>query len=240
MLWDSKYTTHDITSFVNFRNGKGDLVKEFVDAFRSRGLKVGLYYCLPGNYSNQFGNNLENSKPDLHGLFPEATGDFEWYIEKQVEELLTRYGKIDLLWFDQYSNPYTAKYWQQLKTLVHKLQSDCVVIANNSSSFNETDIIGYEYPYLKSAKPGHEIPVAGNKDPSEVCDCIDERGWFWHPGGEKVSRVEDIVKMVRLCNSRSANYLLDVPPDTSGILPPIYVSQLKAVGEALKQNANPK
>jgi alpha-L-fucosidase len=233
-LWDSKYTTHDITSFMNFRNGKADLVKEYIDAFRSRGLKVGLYYCLPGNYANIWGNKLECGKTDLHGLFPEAIGDYEWYIEKQVEELLTKYGKIDLLWFDQYSNPYTAKYWKLLKELVHKLQPDCVVIANNSQSFNETDIVGFEYPYLKSAKPGHELPQEGNKNPAEVCDCIDEKGWFWHSGIEKIRQVDEIVDMVRLCNSRSANYLLDVPPDNNGILPETYVNRLKEVGERLK------
>jgi alpha-L-fucosidase len=233
-LWDSYYTTHDITSFINFRNGKGDIVKEFADAFRARGLKVGLYYCLPGNYSNQLGNKLECGKTDLHGLFPEAVGDYEWYIEKQVEELLTRYGKIDLFWFDQYSNPYTGKYWKQLKNMVHRLQPDCVVIANNSASFEETDIVGYEYPYLKSARPGHEIPQTGNKDAAEVCDCIDGKGWFWHPGIEKIRSVEYIVNMVKLCNSRNANYLLDVPPDTRGILPLTYVNRLKAVGDKLK------
>ena len=147
---------------------------------------------------------------------------------------MTNYGKIDLFWFDQYSNPYTGKYWKLLKELVHKLQPECVVIANNSSSFNETDIVGFEYPWLKSAKPGHELPRTGNKEPAEVCDCIDDKGWFWHPGSEKMRKVDEIVNMVRLCNSRSANYLLDVPPDKDGLLPEIYVTQLKAVGEKLK------
>ena len=43
-LWPSAHTRHGVQSFVNFRGGKGDLVREFVDAFRARGLKVGLYY----------------------------------------------------------------------------------------------------------------------------------------------------------------------------------------------------
>jgi alpha-L-fucosidase len=63
---------------------------------------------------------------------------------------------------------------------------------------------------------------------------MDEKGWFWHPGTEKIRPVEDIVNMVKLCNSRNANYLLDVPPDTSGILPMTYVNWLKAVGDKLK------
>jgi alpha-L-fucosidase len=233
-LWDSKYTSHDITRFTKFKNGKGDIVKEFLDAFRARGLKVGLYYCLPGNFSNRFGNKLECGQTDLHGLFPEAVGDYEWYIEKQVEELLTSYGKIDLLWFDQYMNHYTGKYWQQLKARAHKIQPDCIVIANNSVEFEETDIIGYEYPYLKSARPGHELPAVGNRNASEVCDCLDERGWFWHSGGEKVQKAEDIADLVKLCNSRNANYLLDVPPNTEGLLPELYVKQLKAIGEKIR------
>ncbi|UCG58523.1 MAG: alpha-L-fucosidase, partial [Phycisphaerales bacterium] len=51
-LWDSKHTAHDIAGFVNYKNGKGDIALEFVDAFRARGLKVGFYYCFPGNFSD--------------------------------------------------------------------------------------------------------------------------------------------------------------------------------------------
>ncbi len=233
-LWDSKYTKHNISRFSNYKKGKGDLVKEYVDAFRSRGLKVGLYYCLPGNFSNILGNKLECGQQDLHGLFPEATGDFEWYIEKQVEELLTHYGTIDLIWFDQYANQYTFKYWTSLKALVHKLQPNCIVIANNSKSYEETDIIGYEYPYLQTVDALHSLPTEGNKNASEVCDILDERGWFWHPGGEKVQPLENLLKMIKLCNSRNSNYLLDVAPNTDGIIPDLYVKELKSVGKKLK------
>ncbi len=235
-LWDSKYTTHDIASFAWLNGGKEDIVKDFLDAFRSRGLKVGLYYCLPGDYANRFGNKLECGKEDLHGLPREATGDYEWFIERQVEELLTNYGPIDLLWFDQYSNPYTGKYWLQLKSLANRIQPECIVIANNSHNFEETDILGYEYPYLKSAKPDQALPGTDNKYASEVCDCLDDRGWFWETGGEKVQPVADLVRMVKLCNDRNANYLLDVPPNKDGLIPDLYVNQLKQVGEKLKQD----
>ena len=53
-LWDSKHTERTISrSFRNFRNGQGDLVREFVDACRKRGIKVGLYYCLPGDFAKR-------------------------------------------------------------------------------------------------------------------------------------------------------------------------------------------
>ena len=51
-LWDSEHTTHDIAGFVNYKKGKGDIVREFVDASRARGLKIGFYYCFPGDFSN--------------------------------------------------------------------------------------------------------------------------------------------------------------------------------------------
>jgi alpha-L-fucosidase len=52
-LWPSAPTKHGVQSFRNFRAAKGDLVREYVDAFRTRGLKVGLYNCFPGDYAGQ-------------------------------------------------------------------------------------------------------------------------------------------------------------------------------------------
>jgi alpha-L-fucosidase len=76
-----------------------------VDACRSRGLKVGLYYCFPGDYSDAAHKNASPpGKPNLHGLPPEAAGDFTGFMKKQLAELLTNYGPIDLLWIDQYAN----------------------------------------------------------------------------------------------------------------------------------------
>ena len=46
-LWPSDVTDHDVRQFKNYRNGQGDLVREFCAAFRKRGLKVGFYYCFP-------------------------------------------------------------------------------------------------------------------------------------------------------------------------------------------------
>jgi alpha-L-fucosidase len=95
-LWDSNHTTHDISSFINYKNGKGDIVREFVDAFRAHGLKVGFYYCFPGDFSNtRHGSAVREGKPDLHGLPPEAAGDYVGFIKLQLSELLTGYGPVD-------------------------------------------------------------------------------------------------------------------------------------------------
>jgi alpha-L-fucosidase len=235
-LWDSKYTTHDITAFKNYKNGQADLVREFVNACRKNDIKVGLYYCLPGDYSNSYGDKLEPGLKDLHGLPTEAEGDYEDFVEKQITELLTNYGSIDLLWFDQYSNKYTGKYWLQLKALVYKLQPNCIVLANNADNFQCTDIIGYEYPYLKQAIPEKAVPAPGNENPSELCDCIDADGrWFWHTGKRRVQKADDIIHMIKLCTSRNTNYLLDVPPGRDGLIEELYIKQLMEIKKSLPQ-----
>jgi|WetSurMetagenome_2_1015567.scaffolds.fasta_scaffold28573_2 alpha-L-fucosidase len=229
-LWDSKYTTHDITAFKNYKNGKGDIVREFVNACRKKGIKVGLYYCLPGDFSNSYGDKLGPDLKDLHGLPPEAEGDYEGFIEKQITELLTNYGSVDLFWFDQFNNKYTGQYWLQLKALVHKLQPNCIVLANNADSYQYSDIIGYEYPYLKQASPDKAVPPPGNKNASELCDCIDAGGrWFWHTGEKQVQKADVIGNMIKLCNSRNTNYLLDVPPCRDGLIEDLYVKHLMEI-----------
>lgn len=231
-LWDSQHTTHDITAFKNFRNGEGDLVREYVDAFRARGLKIGLYYCLPGDFSKRKDNKLQPGQVDMHGLPPEAAGDFVGFIKKQITELLTEYGTVDLLWFDQYSNKYTGEQWPGIKEHVHSLQPHCLVLANNSRDFKNTDIHSYEYPLLKAQKR-QALPSEENLHPAEVCDCITPGGWFWKTNmtEKSVTSAPEVVSMLERCNDRQANYLLNVPPDRTGRIPEWLVVRLKEIGQ---------
>jgi alpha-L-fucosidase len=234
-LWDSQYTTHDITAFANFRQGKGDLVREFVDAFRARGLKIGLYYCMPGDFSNRKDNKIKPGQVDFHGLPPEAAGDYTGFIKKQLTELLGNYGPIDLMWFDQYSNRYTKDDWPQIKAHVKSVQPGCVVIANNSHDFKDTDIHSYEYPLLKALKRPVQLPPEGNMDAAEVCDTLGLK-WFWTPSENEAAMkpVEEVTDMVELCRKRRATYLLNVGPDDTGRLPDYAVKRLREIGDRLK------
>lgn len=234
-LWNSKYTKHDITSFKNYKKGKGDIVRDFVNACRNNGIKVGLYYCLPGDFSGK----LPAGKDDYHGLPLEAKGDYSGFIKKQVSELLTNYGKIDLLWFDQSQNKYTSTDWLDLKNTIHKLQPNCIVVANNEHNYQKTDIISYEYPYFKNIDMNMAVPPVGNKDVSELCDCIDSsERWFWHSGDKFVKSVNSIVNMLRRCNERSTNYLLDIPVGRDGKISSLYSNQLQSIWEKYTNGSN--
>lgn len=223
-LWDSGCTTRDMAAFKNYRNGQGNILREFLKAFRSWGLKVGVYYCFPGDYSK---GRLAEGQADLHGLPPEAADDHVAFIKKQLAELLVNHGDIDLIWCDQYSNRYTKARWPEIKAYIKSLQPRCIVLGNNARDLADSDILSYEFPW----KP--ILPPEGNTAPSEVCDTIQKTGqWFWHPniGADKLQSAEDIVKMLKLCNSRRANYLLNVPPNRDGLIPEAYVERLREVG----------
>lgn len=230
-LWDSRYTeSHDIASFKNFRNGKGDIVREFVDAFRSRGIKIGLYYCMPGTYDNEWGNQLAEGEESLEGMPPEAKGRHVGFIKDQLSELLTGYGAIDLVWFDQVNKPTVTDAIPELIQHVKSVQPMCLVVANNTQDFSRTDIFSYEYPFMKKRDLSRAMPPEGNQNPGEVSDCLGPV-WFWKKDiAWKMQSAQEIVDVLRECNMRRANYLLNVAPDASGRIPEATVRRLKEIG----------
>ena len=231
-LWDSAYTGHDVTLFRRFRDGRGDVVREFLDACRSRGLKTGLYYCFPGDYADAGHHNAPPpGKPDLHGLPPEAAGDYVGFTKKQLAELLTRYGPIDLLWIDQYSNKYTAGQWPQIRAYLGSLQPHCLVLGNNAHDLRETDVLSYEFPWSGM------LPAADNQLPAEVCDTIQTgQRWFWRAVRQPsdLQPASDMAARLRLCNTRHANYLLNVPPDRDGRIAGAHLQRLRELGALLR------
>jgi len=177
-----------------------------------------------------YGILVPEGKPDLHALPPEAAGDYIGFIKNQLTELLTNYGPIDILWIDQYKNSYTFSHWQEIRTHIKSIQPHCLVIGNNAHDLRETDVYSCEFPFDPEG-----IPHEGNTKPSEVCDVI-SGSWFWNsagkPGDVKSSR--KIVEMLKLCNERNANYLLNVPPDRDGMISGEHLKRMREIGELLK------
>jgi alpha-L-fucosidase len=235
-LYPSAVTTRDSRMFKNFMNGKGDVVREFVDACRSRGMKVGLYYCFPGDYSDVAHRNAPpTGLPNLHGMPPEAALDYVGFMKRQLAEMLTRYGPIDLLWIDQYKNKYTGARWPEILAYLKSLQPECLVLANNARDLGDSDVLSYEFPWKS------ETPSPDNALPAEVCDTIQTGArWFWRdsPLPTDIYPAAEIAARLRMCNARNANYLLDVPPDRDGLISGAQLQRLREIG-ALLRSGNP-
>jgi alpha-L-fucosidase len=231
-LWPSQHTNHGVQSFKNYKNGEGDIVREFVDAFRARGLKIGLYYCFPRDYTNRKGLSgpLPEGKANLFGLPPEAAGDFHGFIKKQMTELLTTYGPIDLMWCDQYQYMLTREQWHDIKAHIKTLQPNCLVLGNNAKNLIDSDLLSGEVPVMR--KP---FPPDNNTTPGEVNDILDKRGWFWKgvPAPEHLKSAREVVDKLKSLNQRHCNFLLNVAPNTEGLLDPLYVERLKEIGQLL-------
>lgn len=99
-LFDSKYTDYKST---NTPFGR-DIVKEYVEAFRAEGLKVGLYYSLIDWHHPDYQIDLFHPRRADEDAFEQNQGrdmaKYREYLHNQVREILTNYGKIDILWFD--------------------------------------------------------------------------------------------------------------------------------------------
>ena len=121
--FDSKLTEYCAT-----KRGPGrDLVREYVDAARAEGLRVGFYYSLMDWHHPDGARSLKDEA---------ARRRFVDYIHGQVKELMTNYGMIDILWYDV-AWPLDAKGWEsvEMNTMVRKLQPD--IIINNRSKIPE-------------------------------------------------------------------------------------------------------
>ena len=99
-LFDSQYTDYKITNTAFGR----DLVKEYADAFRAEGLRVGFYYSLIDWHHPDFTIDMHHPRRDDPDALQQNEGRdmrrYARYMRNQVTELLTNYGKIDVLWFD--------------------------------------------------------------------------------------------------------------------------------------------
>ena len=233
-LWDSAYTDHDVRAFKNYKNGKGDVVRSFVSAFRARGLKVGFYYCFPlwgKEWPKYWTLSIEG--------YAEGKCDALTFVKNQFKELLTRYGDITVLWVDQAGSPHGGLKrgdWKKIKAYVHSIAPNCLVIANNATDYSVTDIYGYEYPYSK------KLPPPGNRNPSEVCDKL-QGGWFSSQKGEAhpIRSVDYVVnKMLIPLNRNRSNYLLNCAPDATGLLCDAVVTRLREIGEAWRRAVSSK
>jgi alpha-L-fucosidase len=232
-LWPTSTTRHSVASSP-WKNGQGDVVREFVDACRAEGLKPGLY-CSPWDRNHpSYGDS--------------AAYNLQYWA--QLTELLTRYGPIAEIWFDgangEGPNGKRQVYdWPQTFALVRKLQPEGVIfsdagpdvrwIGNERGSAgdpNWSTIDPAAVPYPGVDAPGiiealqHGHPEGSVWRPGETDTSI-RPGWFYHPAEDtRVRSVDELVELYFTSVGRNSKLLLNVPPTRAGLLHPTDVGQL--------------
>lgn len=245
-LFDSKWT--DYTSM--HAACKRDLVREFLEAFREQGIKVGLYYSLLdwhhpdyphyGDWYHPMRNN-ENHKGRKH--------DFSKYIEYmhgQIEELVSNYGKIDIMWFDFSYGDMCGEKWQaeKLMKMVRKYQPDILCDNRLEGSGESSGSIKTLEPSLYAgdfACPEQMIPPcgvvneAGDLLPWETCMTLNLH-WGYHAEDSHYKSARLVIRSLVECVSKGGNLLVNVGPNAKGEIPQESLKILQEVGEWMRKN----
>jgi alpha-L-fucosidase len=198
-----------------------DITRQLVDAVRAEGLRVGVYYSLSDWHHPDYPAFEESDKPYAYERYrrpsPEAWARYLEYVQAQVTELLTRYGRIDILWFDGHWER-SADEWQaaELRKLVASLQPNTII---NDRLPGQGDYSTPEQLFPTKAPPG----------PWELCLTMND-SWGWRPTDTNYKSPRDLVRSLADVASRGGNLLLNISPMGDGDLPDNQVSRLKELG----------
>ncbi len=203
--FDSKVSDYKITSPESpYRK---DIVKQLADACHEGGLGFGLYY----------------SQPDWHhpDYRTPSHDRYVKYMHEQVRELMTNYGRVDVLFFDGLGG--TAKDWdaEPLLKMIRGLQPH--IIVNNRCG------LPAEYD-----TPEQEIGKMQTNRPWETCMTIGDQ-WAWKPNDRVKSLAQCLHTLIR-CAGGDGNLLFNVGPMPDGRIEPRQVDRLKEMGAWLRQH----
>ena len=216
-LWPSKASKHNVGS-IPWRSGKGDVVGDYVKAFRDRGLLPGLYYSIWDITEGVAAGHITPGKLA--------------YIKTQLTELLTNYGPIPVLVMDGWSwqMGHNTVAYQEIRQLVKSLQPDCLLTDHThlADPF-DVDVVSFEEPKGAWSPDGNTYP--GQQ--GQKINATGGNDWFWGPDIGGLMTADDIVQRhLGGLEPKWTNFLLNCPPNRDGLLDPAIVERLHEAGAA--------
>jgi alpha-L-fucosidase len=226
-LWPSKFTEHSIKNSP-WKQGKGDVVREFVDACRAEGLKVGVYLSPWDRHEPTYGTAAYND-----------------HYKNQLRELLTQYGDMAEVWFDGAKGE-NAKdmlydfdgYW----AMVRQLQPNAVMfsdagpdvrwVGNESGNAGETcwstiNTDGLAPGVADANYLNTGDPTGPRWLPAET-DVSIRKGWFYHPAEDNAVRSpQNLVNLYYQSVGRNSLLLLNIPPNRRGLFSDTDVQNIR-------------
>jgi len=210
--FDTKLTDYCATK----QGPKRDLVREYVEAARAEGLRVGFYYSL-----------MDWHHPDgaRCATDPEARKRFVAYTHGLIRELMTNYGKIDVLWYDV-SWPLNREGWEsdKMDAMVRQLQPD--IIVNNRNQMPGD-----------FSTPEQKIVAETNGRAWESCMTLND-SWGYQRADDNWKSSKTIVRNLISCARDGGNYLLNIGPRGDGSIPEESVQVLTEVGHWMANNGD--
>ncbi len=214
-LYHSKCSGYNIVDASPY---KRDIIKELADECEKQSMKLCLYYSQAQDWHHPDGYmaNKDNSNKNFRRYLDEKC-------IPQIKELLTGYGDIGMIWFDT-PMEMTASESRELFDLVKSLQPDCIVsgrIGNNLGEYLTTgDNFIPSLPYFGD----WEVPATLNDS------------WGFKRSDDNWKSSKDVLNLLIKIACRGGNYLLNVGPDKTGLIPQESIKTLDAIGGFLRKN----
>ncbi len=213
--WPSAYTDYSVKN-TPWKNGEGDVVREFTEACRRHDIKVGFYYS-----PAQFGS----AKMDA--------AEYDNYFINQISELLTNYGKIDYLWFDGCGSDGHTYDFPRIVSEIRRMQPE-ILIFNMGDP--DTCWCGNEDGYCVTPNFNFREYEGETRFLPYECDCRIRRSWFYFDADKGTQKsLNQLMGMYLNSVGKGANMLLNIAPDRRGLLPEEDIEAVIAFGDEIKR-----
>ncbi len=242
-LWDSKFTDYKAP---NTPAGR-DLLRPMVDAFRAQNMKVGFYHSLIDWHHPQYVLDEKfgpyRASPDRDKMNEgRDQGKYAEYLHNQVRELLTEFGKVDVMWFD-FSYPYAEnaedfvkgkghKAWQSEKLLKMIRQIQPNIILDDRLDWPD----GWDIKTPEQFQPRGWVMFNGQPVVWEACQTF-SGSWGYHRDETSWKSLDQLIQMLIDTVSKGGNLLLNVGPTGRGEFDARALDRLSGMGEWMRRHS---
>ena len=235
-MWDTKHSDFNIVDATPY---KKDVLKMLADECQKQGVTLNLYY-----------SHLDWRREDYpqgrtgHGTHRDAS-KADWpsyykFMNDQLTELLTNYGKVGAIWFDGFWDhdedavPFDWQLGPQYE-LIHRLQPSCLVGNNHHVEVHP----GEDIQIFERDVPGQNTAglsgQAISRLPLETCQTMNGM-WGYKIIDQNYKSTEELIRLLVRTSGKGANLLLNIGPQPNGELPATALDRLKEMGEWLRAN----
>lgn len=243
---------------IKYKNGKGDIVRDFINSCNKYGIQPGIYV---GIRWNSF-LGVHDFKVEGNSEFAKQRQSFyKNMCEKMVQELCTRYGKLFMIWFDGGADD-PSKTGPNVLPIVQKYQPDCLFYHNAqkadfrwggsesgtvpypcwstfpfvfSHAANQEYIFANNFQLLKNGAPNGKYWMPAMSD-APLRGANGGHDWFWNPNEDHhVSSVSKLMQMYYQSVGHNSTLILGLTPDNRGLIPTTDANILKAWGDSIQK-----
>ena len=235
-MWDTEHSDFNIVDATPY---KKDVLKMLADECQKQGVTLNLYY-----------SHLDWRREDYpqgrtgHGTHRDAS-KADWpsyykFMNDQLTELLTNYGKVGAIWFDgfwDHDEDAVPLDWQlgPQYELIHRLQPSCLVGNNHHVEVHP----GEDIQIFERDVPGQNTAglsgQAISRLPLETCQTMNGM-WGYKIIDQNYKSTEELIRLLVRTSGKGANLLLNIGPQPNGELPATALDRLKEMGEWLRAN----